>query len=84
MCIRDRAYTILLYATKYIFFFFASARYLYLILLEIVTQMCIRDSLKAFEQPLSDEQLKSITERFDLTKYEANPAGYRENGLHSL
>lgn len=37
--------------------------------------------LKAFEQPLSDEQLKSITERFDLTKYEANPAGYRENGL---
>lgn len=31
------AYTILLYATKYIFFFFASARYLYLILLEIVT-----------------------------------------------
>ena len=27
--------------------------------------------LKAFEQPLSDEQLKSITERFDLTKYEA-------------
>ena len=37
--------------------------------------------LKAFEQPLSDEQLKSIAERFDLTKYEANPAGYRENGL---
>lgn len=33
--------------------------------------------LKAFEQPLSDEQLKSITERFDLTKYEANPAGYQ-------
>lgn len=34
--------------------------------------------LKAFEQPLSDEQLKSITERFDLTKYEANPAGERD------
>ena len=37
--------------------------------------------LKAFEKQLSDEQLKSITERFDLTKYEANPAGYREKGL---
>lgn len=28
-------YTILLYATKYVFFFFAAARYLYLILLEL-------------------------------------------------
>lgn len=35
------AYTILLYATKYIFFFFASARYLYLILLEIVTPIAV-------------------------------------------
>lgn len=33
------AYTILLYATKYIFFFFASARYLYLILLEIACKI---------------------------------------------
>lgn len=38
-------------------------------------------TLKAFEKPLSDEQLKSIAERFDLTRYEANPGGYRENGL---
>ena len=35
------AYTILMYATKYIFFFFASARYLYLILLEIVTPIAV-------------------------------------------
>lgn len=35
------AYTTLLYATKYIFFFFAAARYLYLILLEIVTPITI-------------------------------------------
>lgn len=35
------AYTILLYATKYIFFFFAAARYLYLILLEIVTPIAV-------------------------------------------
>lgn len=34
-------YTVLLYATKYIFFFFAAARYLYLILLEIVTPIAI-------------------------------------------
>ncbi|WP_175631628.1 hypothetical protein [Bacteroides acidifaciens] len=34
-------YTILLYATKYVFFFFAAARYLYLILLEIVTPMAV-------------------------------------------
>lgn len=34
-------YTILLYATKYIFFFFAAGRYLYLILLEIVTPIAI-------------------------------------------
>lgn len=34
-------YTLLLYATKYIFFFFAAARYLYLILLEIVTPIAI-------------------------------------------
>ena len=35
------AYTVLLYATKYIFFFFAAGRYLYLILLEIVTPLAI-------------------------------------------
>ena len=34
-------YTILLYATKYIFFFFAAARYMYLILLEIVTPLAV-------------------------------------------
>lgn len=34
-------YTVLLYATKYIFFFFASSRYLYLILLEIVAPLAI-------------------------------------------
>src|SRR5699024_10406689 len=34
-------YTLLLYATKYIFFFFAAARYLYLILLVIVTPIAI-------------------------------------------
>lgn len=34
-------YIILLYATKYIFFFFASARYLYLIMLEIATPLAI-------------------------------------------
>ena len=37
--------------------------------------------LKAFEHPLSDAQMRSIAERFDLTRYEANPAGYHENGL---
>lgn len=35
------AYTFLLYAMKYIFFFFAAGRYLYLILLEIVTPLAI-------------------------------------------
>lgn len=35
------AYTILLYATKYLFFFFAASRYLYLILLELVTPLAI-------------------------------------------
>lgn len=34
-------YTIVLYATKYIFFFYAAGRYLYLILLEIVTPIAI-------------------------------------------
>lgn len=34
-------YTILLYATKYLFFFYASGRYLYLILLEIVTPLAV-------------------------------------------
>lgn len=37
--------------------------------------------LKAFEHPLSDAQMRSIAERFDLTRYEANPSGYHENGL---
>lgn len=37
--------------------------------------------LKAFERPLSDAQMRSIAERFDLTRYEANPTGYHENGL---
>ena len=39
--IEDVQRRILLYATKYIFFFFASARYLYLILLEIVTPIAV-------------------------------------------
>lgn len=34
-------YTIVLYATKYVFFFYASGRYLYLILLEIVTPIAV-------------------------------------------
>lgn len=34
-------YTVLLYATKYIFFFFASARYLYLIFLEIAMPLAV-------------------------------------------
>lgn len=37
--------------------------------------------LKAFEHPVSDTQLKSIAERFDLTRFEANPLNYHENGL---
>lgn len=34
-------YTVVLYATKYVFFFYASGRYLYLILLEIVTPVAV-------------------------------------------
>ncbi|WP_246867119.1 hypothetical protein [Parabacteroides distasonis] len=50
------AYTILLYATKYIFFFFAAGRYLYLILLEIVTPIAIILYL--------DEKTRSYTHTF--------------------
>ena len=50
------SYTILLYATKYIFFFFASARYLYLILLEIVTPIAIVLSL--------DEKTRHYTQAY--------------------
>lgn len=45
-------YTTLLYATKYIFYFFAAGRYLYLLLLEIVAPLAIvsfmDDSLKQY------------------------------------
>lgn len=37
--------------------------------------------LKVFEQPLSDTQIRSIADRFDLTRYEADPLNYHENGL---
>ena len=37
--------------------------------------------LKAFERPLSDSQLKSITDRFDLAEYENGAGKYDKNGL---
>lgn len=37
--------------------------------------------LKQFEKPLSDDQLKNISERFDLAKYENSNSVYSDNGL---
>ena len=37
--------------------------------------------LKTFERPLSDSQLKSITDRFDLAEYENGAGKYDKNGL---
>lgn len=37
--------------------------------------------LKNFERPLSDARIKDIADRFDLTRYEADPLHYHENGL---
>ena len=37
--------------------------------------------LKTFECPLSDARIRDIADRFDLTRYEADPLHYHENGL---
>lgn len=37
--------------------------------------------LKQFERPLSDDQLKNITDRFDLGEYENGSGEYDKNGL---
>lgn len=37
--------------------------------------------LKQFEKPLSEDQLKSIAERFDLAKFENNNGVYNQDGL---
>lgn len=43
-------------------------------------QISHRD-LKLFERPLSDEQFKNITDRFDLAEYENGAGKYDKNGL---
>lgn len=37
--------------------------------------------LKTFECPLTDARIRDIADRFDLTRYEADPLHYHENGL---